>query len=101
MLKRIVSVFYDPEYTKWRKEKEEWDSKTTGTIFAADRYLSGGRIFRRPWYDVGHGWQVLLNDKLDYYEARRSVMWEKYGRRITLVPDPENPYVARFVEVTS
>lgn len=95
-----MSAFYDPEYTKWLKEEQAWSSQAIFTRFDADNYLSGGRGWGRE-YGGGDGWQVLLNDKHDFYDADKVVMWEKYGRRITLVPDSGNPYVARFVEVTS
>jgi hypothetical protein len=99
LLRRIVSVFYDSEYSKWVKEEEAWKSQATTTRFAADVHLSGGHGWGQEF--GGNGWQVLLNDKQDFYEADKPVMWEKYGRRIMLVPNPDNPYVARFVEVTN
>ena len=98
MLKRIVSVFYDPEYTKWREAEEAWQHQITDIRVAADDYLSGGHVGVR---EIGHGWQLLLNGKYDFFDVDKPIMWEKYGRRITIVPDPNNPYVARFVEVTS
>lgn len=98
VLKLIVSIFHDPEYSKWLKEEEAWSWQARSTRFGADTFLSGGHGWGQEY--GGHGWQVLLNDKNDFYEFDKPVMWEKYGRRITLVPDPNNPYVAKFVEVT-
>lgn len=100
LLKRIVSFFFDPEYAKWHKAEEEWQMQAHFTRYSADNYLSGGCYTGHQAYS-GNGWHVLLKDKHDFYDADKPVMWEKYGRKISLVPDPNNLYVARFVEVTN
>lgn len=101
LLKRIMSVFYDPEYKQWHNEEEAWRHQIHDTRVTADDYLFGGCGWRPNGLEPDHGWQVLLNGKHDFFDVDKPIMWEKYGRRITLVPDPNNPYVARFVEVTN